>query len=133
MKIRPRARRRTIWVIRRILLFEKAIQIALEEVVVVPETPRLLLELVSHDDGRRLVDLGAHAAIDIALNFADDGGIVGQRLNSLLLFRREGGGDGLPDLPVHAPWGLRLKERVADLTVLAQARGGGGEIRAGAE
>src|ERR1043166_2905195 len=97
MKIRPRASRRTIWVIRRILLFEKAIQIALEEVVVVPETPRLLLELVSHDDGGRLVDLGAHAAIDIALDFAYDGGIVGQHLNSLLLFRRESGGDCLPD------------------------------------
>src|SRR5215471_11545746 len=132
MKIAPSATRSTICTILATLLFEKAIQVALEEGVILPHRPRLLFELVGDDDGGSLIDHRLHTAIDIVLDLGERGRVDRQRLHLLLFVRREDRGYGVPDLAGDAPLLLRFEKSVAYGFVLADPCGSSGDVRGGA-
>src|ERR1041385_156093 len=92
MKTTPRITRSTIWAIFRSLALEKSIQVAFEQLVIVPHGPGLLLQLVGDDHRRSLIDCGLQTAIVVVLHFVRHARIVGERLYLLLLIRREGRG-----------------------------------------
>src|SRR5215472_18490681 len=109
MKIPPRATRKINRAILRILLLEKSIQVAFEKFVVLPHTPWLLLELVSHDHRRRLVDVGTHAQVDVPLYLGQHRRVVRQLLYLLLLLESKHWSHGLPKSAGDAPLLLRFE------------------------
>src|ERR1022692_4018479 len=85
MKMPPITTRSTTAAISRILFLEKVIDITAEQTVVDELCPGLLLQPVSHHQGRRQGDWDLYPPVHIALHRGQHRGVVGQRLHLFLL------------------------------------------------